>query len=129
MATSTDPALRRIETRLTKARRHVAALEHQRREWHEDHPHHHAKQIGRRIRQIRGEMNLSQRMLARLASMTPSTLSALELGRRDISTPSLYKICAATGASTDWIMSGDERKRWLTPEERERAVETAKAFS
>jgi DNA-binding XRE family transcriptional regulator len=127
MTTITDAAGREradIQRSLDRARRNVRKYEAQFAEWNRRNPRYDACQVGARVRQTRVEMNLSQAMLARIAGMGRRTLSAIERGENSPSVTTIYRLCAATGLSPSWIIGGDA-KRWLTSEERLRAVELA----
>lgn len=84
-----------------------------------------AGESGQRLRRVRQSRGLSLRGLARLADMSPATLSAFETGRRRISSVGIAKVAQALGTTVDEIASpslprqgdgtgGDSADRGLT---------------
>ncbi|WP_206458878.1 helix-turn-helix domain-containing protein [Anaerovorax sp. IOR16] len=70
-------------------------------------------QIGSRIRIKREELKLSREKLAECIDVSPQFLAQIELGRRGMSTTTLYKICNALSASADYIVLGKQEKNDL----------------
>ncbi|MEA4986702.1 MAG: helix-turn-helix transcriptional regulator [Anaerovorax sp.] len=71
-------------------------------------------QIGLRIRNKREELKLSREKLAECIDVSPQFLAQIELGRRGMSTTTLYKVCNALSASADYIVLGKQEKNNLT---------------
>ncbi len=65
-------------------------------------------QIGHRIRLKREEQKLSREKLAECIEVSPQFLAQIELGRRGMSSVTLYKICSALSTSADYIVLGRE---------------------
>jgi len=75
------------------------------------------KKIGERIKMVREELGWTQDELASKAKISKSFLSDVERGERDISSEYLLRIANALGASTDYLLRGEE-----TPRKREQIV-------
>ncbi len=58
-----------------------------------------ARLVGQRIRELRTSRGLSSKELAGRASITPQSLSRIELGRHDVVLTTLERILAAMGCS------------------------------
>jgi transcriptional regulator with XRE-family HTH domain len=74
--------------------------------------------IGRRIRDRRIELGLTQARLAELADMFPAEISDIELGRRGLTTDRMVDLLAALGGDANEILGlaaapapGRSRKR------------------
>lgn len=65
-------------------------------------------QIGRRVRQKREELNLSREKLAECIEVSPQFLAQIELGRRGMSSATLFKVCTTLSTSADYILLGKE---------------------
>lgn len=65
----------------------------------------HMKTVGDRIRHARQQAQLSQKALARRASVGTSTIGSLECGRSH-STTRLIPIAKALGVSPSWLSTG-----------------------
>jgi transcriptional regulator with XRE-family HTH domain len=63
--------------------------------------------IADRLRLIREAKGLIQASMARLVGITPQEWNNWERGRDRISLEKAIQVCAATGASLDWIYRGD----------------------
>ena len=62
------------------------------------------KDIGKRLKQVRNDNNLSLRALAHELNTTASTLSAYERGLTLILTAFAYEICKNYNVSMDWLV-------------------------
>ncbi len=71
-------------------------------------------QIGRRVRKKREEQKLSRERLAESIEVSPQFLAQVELGRRGMSSTTLFKICNALSTSADYIVMGREEANDLT---------------
>lgn len=68
-----------------------------------------ARQIGRRIRELRESRGLTSKELAGRAGIAPQSLSRIELGRHDVVFTTLQRILAAMGCSLkDLVNSAQE---------------------
>lgn len=70
-------------------------------------------QIGSRIRTKREELKLSREKLAECIDVSPQFLAQIELGRRGMSSVTLYKVCNALSASADYIVLGKKEENDL----------------
>lgn len=66
-----------------------------------------AREIGRRIRQIRG-FDLTQMDFCRALGISRAQLSKYELGHSAPTAEILLKLKAFSGRSIDWILTGEE---------------------
>ena len=64
--------------------------------------------IGVRIRIKREELKISREKLAECINVSPQFIAQIELGRRGMSSATLYKICNALSTSADYIILGRE---------------------
>lgn len=64
--------------------------------------------IGARIRIKREELKISREKLAECINVSPQFIAQIELGRRGMSSETLYKICNALSTSADYIILGRE---------------------
>ena len=64
-------------------------------------------EVGRRLRELRGDRNLTQAALARAARMGQATLSNYEKGRRDILCGTLVNVAGALGLSIGEVLDVD----------------------
>jgi transcriptional regulator with XRE-family HTH domain len=64
------------------------------------------KEVGRRIRQLRG-FDLNQADFARRIGVSQAYLSMIEHGRREIGSRILLKI-SEFGKSIEWLLTGEE---------------------
>ena len=71
-------------------------------------------QIGARIRLKREQLKISREKLAECIDVSPQFLAQIELGRRGMSSVTLYKLCNALGTSADFIILGREDNNDLT---------------
>lgn len=68
------------------------------------------KTIGKNIKIIRKENNLSQRDLAKILNTTHSTIWAYESGKTMILTAFAYQLCIAFNISMDWLCGKNSMK-------------------
>lgn len=71
-------------------------------------------QIGLRVRTKRDDLKLSREKLAESIDVSPQFLAQIELGRRGMSSVTLYKVCNALGTSADYILLGREESNDLS---------------
>ncbi|MDD4716167.1 MAG: helix-turn-helix transcriptional regulator [Oscillospiraceae bacterium] len=71
-------------------------------------------QIGLRIREKREALGLSREKLAECIDISPQFLAEIELGRKGMSSATLYKICSSLSASADYIILGRTGENDLT---------------
>lgn len=62
--------------------------------------------VGRRIRELRGEQGLSQEKLALRAELDRTYIAGVEQGKRNLSIKSLEKIIIALGISFEEFFKG-----------------------
>lgn len=62
--------------------------------------------VGMRIREVRDSLNLSREAFSEKCDISSSFLSAVESGKKAITSKTLYKICTATGVSADYLILG-----------------------
>lgn len=71
-------------------------------------------QIGHRVRIKREEQKLSREKLAECIEVSPQFLAQIELGRRGMSSATLYKVCNALSTPADYILLGREENNDLS---------------
>lgn len=59
--------------------------------------------IGKNLRRLRKEFNLTQEDLAKVLNTSHSTISAYESGKTTLLTAFAFQICVKYGVSLDWI--------------------------
>lgn len=64
------------------------------------------KNMGRRIKERRKQLRMTQDELAEWVDATPQMVSSAELGKKALRPENLYKICRALSVSADYILSG-----------------------
>ena len=69
------------------------------------------KLVGRRLKEIRKENNISQIKLANILNTSHSTISAYETGKVLILTAFAYQICLKYNISLDWLCGRTSEKR------------------
>jgi transcriptional regulator with XRE-family HTH domain len=67
-------------------------------------------QIGSRIREKRETLGLSREKFAECIDISSQFLAEIELGRRGMSSFTLYRICTGLSTSADYIILGREEK-------------------
>jgi transcriptional regulator with XRE-family HTH domain len=65
------------------------------------------KEVGRRIRQLRG-FDLNQGDFAKRIGVSQAYLSMIEHGRREVGSLILLKISREFGKSIEWLLTGEE---------------------
>lgn len=63
--------------------------------------------IGERIREVRKARKMSQTEFANLIGLEQTSVSMLEIGRRQVMERHIKVICAACGVSESWLRTGD----------------------
>jgi DNA-binding XRE family transcriptional regulator len=91
--------VRRLRLERRAAERVVEFCDWQLAELHRMYPFH--DRLGDRLRRARKRSGLSQRMLARVAGLHPSTISRAERSGRT-SYATMTAICAVLGVTADW---------------------------
>lgn len=71
--------------------------------------------LGRRIAELRERRGWTQRKLADEAKITPTFLSEIENGKRNIGSDVLLRIADALHASLDYLAAGQEGPRRVQP--------------
>ena len=66
-------------------------------------------EIGERIRGIRENLDMSREKFAEMIDISDVFLGQIERGERSLSIKTLTKIVSFTGASTDYILFGDNK--------------------
>lgn len=64
------------------------------------------EQVGKRLRRIRSQMDLTREQFAEQASISPQFLAEIENGKKGMSTETLFKICNRFNLSADYILLG-----------------------
>ena len=64
------------------------------------------KEMGQRILDRRKQLKLTQEALAKMAHVTPQTVSTAELGTKAMRPETMLKICDALDISTDYLLRG-----------------------
>ena len=63
--------------------------------------------VGDRIREVRGDLDITQDQLAQRAGISKGFLSDVENNKRNISSENLLRIANVLGASVDYLLRGD----------------------
>lgn len=61
---------------------------------------------GQRLRAIRAIKQLSQAELAKISGVAPNAIAEFELGKRDIRSGTIEKLCAALGVAVTYEVDG-----------------------
>lgn len=69
--------------------------------------------LGRILRELRDEKNLSQKQLAQRVGVTSSIIALYELGERFPSLPTLIKLSRVLGVTTDYLLGLTEQKEFF----------------
>lgn len=64
------------------------------------------REIGKRIRERRKQMHLTQEQLAELIDVTPQMISTAENGSKGIRPENIIKLAKALGVSSDYLLTG-----------------------
>lgn len=75
------------------------------------------KIIGKRIKECREDVDLSQKELAELIDVTPSAVNQYEKGEKIPSTETLLKLAKALGVATDYLLGASQEKDILIDED------------
>lgn len=67
--------------------------------------------LGDRIREMRLEMDLSQKKFAKYAGVQPSDINRVEAGKAALGPQSLKRIAEAFHVGIEWLQYGDESKK------------------
>lgn len=65
------------------------------------------KEVGKRIRDRRKKLGLSQEELSAMSEVTVQAISYFENGARAMRPENLMRVAAALGVSTDYLLTGD----------------------
>ena len=68
------------------------------------------KEVGKRITELRLERGYTREKLSELADVSVQFLADIEKGRKSMTVATLRKISAALLVSTDYIVSGTEKR-------------------
>ena len=63
-------------------------------------------QVGKRLRRIRSQMNLTREQFAENVGISPQFLAEIENGKKGMSADTLFKICNRFDLSADYILLG-----------------------
>ena len=69
------------------------------------------EQIGKRLKSLRTELNLSQEKFADKCGISQTTYSHYETGFNLITTTTAYSICKTYGVSMDWLVGKTSNKK------------------
>ena len=64
------------------------------------------EQVGKRLRRIRSQMDLTREQFAEQVSISPQFLAEIENGKKGMSADTLFKICTRFDLSADYILLG-----------------------
>jgi transcriptional regulator with XRE-family HTH domain len=64
--------------------------------------------VGLRIREVREILHLTREQFSEKCEISASFLSAVENGRKAITSKTIYKICTAFGISADYLILGKD---------------------
>ena len=64
------------------------------------------EQVGKRVRSIRQQLNLTREEFAEQVGISPQFLAEIENGKKGMSAETLYKICSRFDMSSDYILLG-----------------------
>ena len=65
--------------------------------------------VGLRIREIRESLNLTRELFSVRCDISESFLTAVESGKKSITSKTLYKICTGANVTADYIIFGKEQ--------------------
>lgn len=66
-----------------------------------------SENIGSRLKEVRGHLDLPQKAFAKLIGVTQTTISGIESGRANPSRQLLKNVCMRFGVSEDWLAEGE----------------------
>ncbi len=64
------------------------------------------EQVGKRLRRIRSQMELTREQFAEQVGISPQFLAEIENGKKGMSADTLFKICARFDLSADYLLLG-----------------------
>ena len=64
------------------------------------------EQVGKRLRRVRSQMELTREQFAEQVSISPQFLAEIENGKKGMSAETLFKICSRFDLSADYILLG-----------------------
>ena len=64
------------------------------------------EQVGKRLRRIRAQMELTREQFAEQVGISPQFLAEIENGKKGMSADTLFKICNRFDLSSDYILLG-----------------------
>lgn len=64
-------------------------------------------EVGKRIRKLRKEQNLTREVLSEKADISTKFLYEIEMGKKGISAETLLKVSTALSVSCDYLMTGE----------------------
>lgn len=64
------------------------------------------EQVGKRLRRIRSQMELTREQFAEQVEISPQFLAEIENGKKGMSADTLFKICNRFDLSADYILLG-----------------------
>ena len=64
------------------------------------------EQVGKRLRRIRAEMEMTREQFAEQVNISPQFLAEIENGRKGMSAETLFKICNRFDLSADYMLFG-----------------------
>lgn len=64
--------------------------------------------IGKRVRRHRESLSLTREQFAEQIKISPQFLAEIENGKKGMSAETLYKICAFSNASADYLIMGKQ---------------------
>lgn len=95
-------------------------------------------ELGLRVRRRREELGFTREQLAEMCDLSTNFLAEIELGKKNMSTKSLYKVARALNLSADYIVFGEQagadRTKFeemlaeLSKEDRDLAEDILKSF-
>ena len=84
--------------------------------------------IPMRLRKLRKEKNLTMKQLGNIVGVTECAISQYELGKREPSNETLFKLADVFDVSVDYLLGRDEEQKTPVPED-ERDREILERFS
>lgn len=65
--------------------------------------------VGLRIREVRELLNMTREQFSEICDISSSFLSAVESGKKSVTSRTLYKICTSVNISADYIIRGNQQ--------------------
>ncbi len=72
------------------------------------------EQVGKRLRRIRSQMELTREQFAEQVGISPQFLAEIENGKKGMSAETLFKICSRFDLSADYILLGKSSSAQLS---------------